>query len=81
MDHEIGTRNEEDGTVTQDHIEDFQVDDIPTQQSKVSDTGKMIKDVIATRKLKSVSLKKRCKSERIAKRGSKLASPKLTFES
>ncbi|GKE97613.1 hypothetical protein Tco_0020964 [Tanacetum coccineum] len=52
-----------------DPIEDFQVDDNPTPQSKASDTVKMIEDVIATRKLKFVGLKRRCKSGRIAKRG------------
>ncbi|GKA94211.1 hypothetical protein Tco_0816197 [Tanacetum coccineum] len=50
-----------------DPIEDFQVDDNPTSQSKASDTVKMIEDVIATGKLKFVGLKRRCKSGRIAK--------------
>ncbi|GKD31517.1 hypothetical protein Tco_1242295, partial [Tanacetum coccineum] len=44
------------------------VDDNPTQQSKASDTAKMIEDVIATRNLKFVGLKRRFKFERIAKR-------------
>nr|GEX59203.1 acidic proline-rich protein HP43A-like [Tanacetum cinerariifolium] len=37
-------------------------------QSKTSDTTKIIEDVIATGRLKTVGLKRRCKSKRIAKR-------------
>ncbi|GJW81690.1 60S ribosomal protein L34, partial [Tanacetum coccineum] len=43
-------------------------DEIPTQQSKTSDTAMIIKDAIATGRLKTARLKRRCKSERIAKR-------------
>ncbi|GJT98466.1 multidrug resistance-associated protein 5 [Tanacetum coccineum] len=43
-------------------------DEIPTQQSKTSDTAMIIEDVIATGRLKTAGLKRRCKSERIAKR-------------
>ncbi|GJW40511.1 hypothetical protein Tco_0066356 [Tanacetum coccineum] len=58
-----------DETVTEDPIEESQVDDIPTQQSKTSQkTAKIIEDAIATGKLKTAGLKRRCKSERIAKR-------------
>ncbi|GJV91950.1 60S ribosomal protein L34 [Tanacetum coccineum] len=58
-----------DETVTEDPIEESQVDDIPTQQSKTGQkTAKIIEDAIATRKLKTAGLKRRCKSERIAKR-------------
>ncbi|GKD09994.1 hypothetical protein Tco_1189679 [Tanacetum coccineum] len=42
--------------------------DIPTQQSKTSDTAKIIEDAIATGRLKTAGLKRRCKSERIEKR-------------
>nr|GEW90665.1 splicing factor [Tanacetum cinerariifolium] len=37
-------------------------------QSKTSDTAKIIEDAIATESLKTAGLKRRCKSERIAKR-------------
>ncbi|GKA69038.1 hypothetical protein Tco_0775102 [Tanacetum coccineum] len=58
-----------DETVIEDPIEESQVDDIPTQQSKISHkTAKIIEDAIATGKLKTAGLKRRCKSERIAKR-------------
>ncbi|GJX47086.1 60S ribosomal protein L34 [Tanacetum coccineum] len=60
-----GTRAE---TVTEDPIVADPTDDIPTQQSKTSDTAKIIEDAIATRRLKIIGLKRRCKSERIAKR-------------
>ncbi|GJW83083.1 hypothetical protein Tco_0156228, partial [Tanacetum coccineum] len=43
-------------------------DEIPTQQSKTSDTAMIIEDVIATGRLKTGGLKRRCKSERISKR-------------
>ncbi|GJU23253.1 hypothetical protein Tco_1156595 [Tanacetum coccineum] len=46
----------------------YPTDDIPTQQSKTSDTAKIIEDAIATGRLKTAGLKRRCKSERIAKR-------------
>ncbi|GJX31821.1 hypothetical protein Tco_0241676 [Tanacetum coccineum] len=50
-------------------IEESYVDNIPTQQSKISHkTAKIIEDAIATGKLKTAGLKRRCKSERIAKR-------------
>nr|GEW81355.1 splicing factor [Tanacetum cinerariifolium] len=55
-------------TITEDPIVADPTDDIPTQQSKTSDTAKIIEDVIATRRLKTVGLKRRCMSERIAKR-------------
>ncbi|GKA77452.1 hypothetical protein Tco_0783913, partial [Tanacetum coccineum] len=43
-------------------------DEILTQQSKTSDTAMIIEDVIATGRLKTTGLTRRCKSERIAKR-------------
>nr|GEU88566.1 hypothetical protein [Tanacetum cinerariifolium] len=55
-------------TITEDPIVADPTDDIPTQQSKTSDTAKIIKDAIATGRLKTAGLKRRCKSERIAKR-------------
>ncbi|GJR81062.1 hypothetical protein Tco_0151847 [Tanacetum coccineum] len=55
-------------TVTEDPIVADPTEDIPTQQSKTSDTTKIIKDAIATGRLKTDGLKRRCKSERIAKR-------------
>nr|GEV61879.1 hypothetical protein [Tanacetum cinerariifolium] len=55
-------------TITKDHIVADPTDDIPTQQSKTSDAAKIIEDVIATGRLKTAGLKRRCKSERIAKR-------------
>nr|GEW06364.1 60S ribosomal protein L34 [Tanacetum cinerariifolium] len=55
-------------TITKDHIVADPTDDIPTQQSKTSDAAKIIEDAIATGRLKTVGLKRRCKSERIAKR-------------
>nr|GEW11749.1 multidrug resistance-associated protein 5 [Tanacetum cinerariifolium] len=55
-------------TITKDPIVADPTDDIPTQQSKTSDTAKIIEDAIATGRLKTVGLKRRCKSERIAKR-------------
>ncbi|GKB86186.1 hypothetical protein Tco_0958458 [Tanacetum coccineum] len=55
-------------TVTEDPIVADPTDDIPTQQSKTSDTAKIIEDAIATGRLKTAGLKRRCKSERIAKR-------------
>ncbi|GKD37223.1 60S ribosomal protein L34 [Tanacetum coccineum] len=49
-----------DETVTEDPIEESQVDDIPTQQSKTSQkTAKIIEDAIATGKLKTAGLKRR----------------------
>ncbi|GJZ45406.1 60S ribosomal protein L34 [Tanacetum coccineum] len=60
-----GTRAE---TVIEDPIVADPTDDIPTQQSKTSDTAKIIEDAIATGRLKTAGLKRRCKSERIAKR-------------
>nr|GEY32710.1 hypothetical protein [Tanacetum cinerariifolium] len=53
----------QDESVTEDPI-----DDIPTQQSKTSDTANKIKDAIATGRLKTAGLNRRCKSKRIAKR-------------
>nr|GEX34997.1 60S ribosomal protein L34 [Tanacetum cinerariifolium] len=50
-------------------VTDDPIDDIPTQQSKTSDTAKKIKDAIATGRLKTARLKRRRKSERIAKKG------------
>nr|GEV08017.1 hypothetical protein [Tanacetum cinerariifolium] len=55
-------------TITEDPIVADPTDDIPIQQSKTSDTAKIIEDAIATRRLKTARLKRRCKSERIAKR-------------
>nr|GEV68374.1 60S ribosomal protein L34 [Tanacetum cinerariifolium] len=55
-------------TITEDPIVADSTDDIPTQQSKTSDTAKIIKDAIETGRLKTTGLKRRCKSERIAKR-------------
>nr|GEZ40480.1 60S ribosomal protein L34 [Tanacetum cinerariifolium] len=55
-------------TITEDPIVADPTDDIPTQQSKTSDTAKIIEDAIATGRLKTAGLKRRCKSERIAKR-------------
>ncbi|GKE53919.1 hypothetical protein Tco_1489075, partial [Tanacetum coccineum] len=55
-------------TVTEDPIVADPIDDIPTQQSKTSDTAKIIEDAIATGRLKTAGLKRRCKSERIVKR-------------
>nr|GFA51514.1 splicing factor [Tanacetum cinerariifolium] len=55
-------------TTIEDPIVADPTNDIPTQQSKTSDTAKIIEDVIATGRLKTVALKRRCKSERIAKR-------------
>ncbi|GJZ88764.1 60S ribosomal protein L34 [Tanacetum coccineum] len=55
-------------TVTEDPIVADPTDDIPTQQSKTSDTAKIIEDAIVTGRLKTAGLKRRCKSERIAKR-------------
>nr|GEX87217.1 hypothetical protein CTI12_AA204890 [Tanacetum cinerariifolium] len=45
-------------TITEDPI-------VPTQQSKTSDTAKIIEDAIATGRLKTAGLKRRCKSKRI----------------
>ncbi|GKE21532.1 60S ribosomal protein L34 [Tanacetum coccineum] len=56
-------------TVTEDPIVADPTDDIPTQQSKTSDTANIIEDAIATGRLKTAGLKRRCKSKRIAKRG------------
>nr|GEV72446.1 60S ribosomal protein L34 [Tanacetum cinerariifolium] len=56
------------GTITEDPIVADPTDDIPTQQSKTSDTAKIIEDAIATGRLKTAGLKRGCKSERIAKR-------------
>ncbi|GJT81006.1 hypothetical protein Tco_1055348 [Tanacetum coccineum] len=55
-------------TVTEDPIVADPTDEIPTQQSKTSDTAMIIEDAIATGRLKTAGLKRRCKSERIAKR-------------
>nr|GEU55220.1 hypothetical protein CTI12_AA204890 [Tanacetum cinerariifolium] len=55
-------------TITEDLIVADPTNDIPTQQSKTSDTAKIIEDVIATGRLKTAGLKRMCKSERIAKR-------------
>ncbi|GKF15383.1 hypothetical protein Tco_0056845, partial [Tanacetum coccineum] len=55
-------------TVIEDPIVANPTDDIPTQQSKTSDTAKIIEDDIVTGRLKTVGLKRRCKFERIAKR-------------
>ncbi|GJY33405.1 hypothetical protein Tco_0417874 [Tanacetum coccineum] len=55
-------------TVTEYHIIADPTDDIPTQQSKTSDTAKIIEDAIVIGGLKTTGLKRRCKSERIAKR-------------
>nr|GEW85361.1 hypothetical protein CTI12_AA204890 [Tanacetum cinerariifolium] len=55
-------------TITEDPIVADPTDDILTQQSKTSDTAKIIEDAIATGRLKTAGLKRRCKSERIAKR-------------
>ena len=63
-------------SVTEDTIQDC--DDIPTQQSNTkkkvakrakSATEKVIEDGLAAGTLKTASLKRRAKSERIAKRG------------
>nr|GFC29854.1 hypothetical protein [Tanacetum cinerariifolium] len=53
---------------TEDPIVADPTDDIPTQHSKTSDTAKIIEDAIANGRLKTAGLKRRCKSERIAKR-------------
>ncbi|GJY39650.1 hypothetical protein Tco_0426014 [Tanacetum coccineum] len=45
-------------TVTEDPIVADPTEDIPTQQSKTSDTTKIIKDAIATGRLKTAGLKK-----------------------
>nr|GFA70126.1 hypothetical protein CTI12_AA204890 [Tanacetum cinerariifolium] len=55
-------------TIPEDPIVADPTDDIPTQHSKTSDTAKIIEDAIATGRLKTTGLKRRCKSERIAKR-------------
>nr|GEW14589.1 60S ribosomal protein L34 [Tanacetum cinerariifolium] len=55
-------------TITEDPIVADPIDDIPTSMSKTSDTAKIIEDAIATGRLKTTGLKRRCKSERIAKR-------------
>ncbi|GJW07318.1 60S ribosomal protein L34 [Tanacetum coccineum] len=54
--------------VTEDPIVADPTDDIPTQQSKTSDTAKIIEDAIVTGRLETAGLKRRCKSKRIAKR-------------
>nr|GEY63967.1 hypothetical protein [Tanacetum cinerariifolium] len=59
-------------TTIEDPIIADPTNDIPTQQSKTSDTAKIIEDVIATGRLKTAALKRRCKSERIAKRAKAL---------
>nr|GEW05544.1 hydroxyproline-rich glycoprotein family protein [Tanacetum cinerariifolium] len=55
-------------TITEDTIVADLTNDIPTQQSKISDTAKIIEYAIATGRLKTVRLKRRCKPEIIAKR-------------
>nr|GEW68664.1 hypothetical protein [Tanacetum cinerariifolium] len=55
-------------TITEDPIVADPTDAILTQQSKTSDTSKIIEDAISTGRLKTARLKRRCKSERIAKR-------------
>ena len=64
--NDIPTQENEE-TVTVD--QECQGDEIPTQQSTANNTAKVVQDGIAAGVIKNFSMRRRAKSERIAKKG------------